>query len=151
MKHDEFWQNIRAIAQLDRSPEPPSSTLERGYGIFQPARKTASLLQLRPEFAGMIRRGAGSKPLIYEIDDRRFVQLEPVWEADGARLSGFVSGMGDPQVLLFRDERTAETTARDGEFEFDALPAGWYSMAFIQGEESHWILGLSLGESPDQS
>jgi len=147
-----FWRNVRELAQSDYSADPPHESLRKAYAIFRAEQTPSRLFRLRPAAAGMIRRGAEPARSVYELDAGRFVTLEPTPCEDGWRLSGFAAGIRDTNVLLFCGETLSETAMADGEFEFDGLAPGCYSMAFVrEGDESRWICDLELGENPERT
>jgi len=147
MEKSKFWQCIRDISQADDSLEPPAASIEAALNIFQPVKEQVRFFQLKPSFSGMVRRGVSSETLVYELDDAHFVRMEQSCETDGVRLTGFVSGVENQDVMLFGQESVFQASISDGEFEFNSLPFGCYDMAFVSEGESLWIPDLTLEES----
>lgn len=146
MEHWEFWHALRDVTQRDDSREVGTDTLLRADRIFQPRKRAGRTLSLRPALAGMM-RDAGPQNLIFEDTDGQFVELTHAPSEKGVVLQGF-SAAGDTGVArLFGEDAAFETSISDGEFQFEGLPDGCYTMSLDHEGAHFWILDLSLKDS----
>ncbi len=149
MEPSHFWRCIRNIAQLDRSRTVPDDLVDRGASIFPAARGKSRVFRVKPPDGAQLRAGetTGGTKQVFEYRKDRFVELESCREANGFRLWGYASGMEEAPVRLFGEEIVFGSAIRAGEFEFQAVPPGWYTLAFDHQGESLWIPKLDLRES----
>lgn len=143
---NEFWDNLRQVAQADNSVPVPIESVNKALAIFQPIREKrfSNVLSLRPSFAGAVRRAGVAEKLLYELNTDYIVQLEKTWDETGYHLSGFVHGFDDAPVVLYGNESVHEASIEAGNFELKGIPSGTYTMSFTHGGEDYWITNLAL-------
>lgn len=146
IKESEFWKALKRLMRADDHIPVPAASVQQALNIFQPPQKEVrpSIFRFRPAFLGAVRRASGNTKKLYELDDH-VVQLEQILGEGGASLTGFAHGFDDIPVTLHGQETVFQTTIDAGEFSFDDIPLGTYSLCFSQDGEASWITNIEVG------
>ena len=145
-----FWDNLHELTTIDQAVDVPASATAAALSIFQTVerKKTSNIFMLVPSAVGMVRRAGSVGKFFYELGDEYIVQLEISTQGRGIHMSGFASGFEYGTVQLHGEEFHLDTKLEDGNFQFQDIPEGNYSLSFSVAGEDYWVTGLELGQQP---